>query len=115
MPDEPLSERLKRLEDRIAAAKAGREGRPSRHGSEYTQGSLAWRMGLGVADIPGAPYLRAPAPGPALPAGFKVGVMTAGCVLMTVGLLYAFYAKPVIIRKRKERALREAGLKGGGE
>lgn len=44
MAEEPFSERLKRLEDRIAAAKAGREGKPGRHGGEFTQGSLAWRM-----------------------------------------------------------------------
>jgi ATP synthase protein I len=44
MAEEPFSERLKRLEERIAAAKAGREGRPSRHSGEFTQGSLAWRM-----------------------------------------------------------------------
>ena len=31
MAEEPFSERLKRLEDRIAAAKAGREGQPRRH------------------------------------------------------------------------------------
>jgi ATP synthase protein I len=44
MAEEPFSERLKRLEERIAAAKAGREGRPGRHSGEFTQGSLAWRM-----------------------------------------------------------------------
>jgi ATP synthase protein I len=44
MAEEPFSERLKRLEERIAAAKAGRESRPSRHSGEFTQGSLAWRM-----------------------------------------------------------------------
>jgi ATP synthase protein I len=44
MAEEPFSERLKRLEDRIAAAKAVREGKPSRHTGEFTQGSLAWRM-----------------------------------------------------------------------
>jgi hypothetical protein len=43
-----------------------------------------------------------------------VGIMTGGCILMAVGLLYAFYLKPVIIRKRKERALREAGVKTNG-
>lgn len=44
MAEEPFSDRLKRLEDRIAAAKAGRAGKPSRHTGEFTQGSLAWRM-----------------------------------------------------------------------
>lgn len=40
--------------------------------------SLAWRLGVGPQDIPAEPYLRAPSPGPTLPAGFKVGLMTAG-------------------------------------
>lgn len=40
-----------------------------------------------------------------------VWVMTAGCVLMTVGLLYAFYLKPVIIRRMKQRALAEAAAR----
>ena len=44
MAQEPFDERLKRLEDRIAAAKATREGGPARGHGEYTQGSLAWRM-----------------------------------------------------------------------
>lgn len=43
MADEPFSERLKRLEDRIAQAKATREP-PRSHRGEFTQGSLAWRM-----------------------------------------------------------------------
>jgi ATP synthase protein I len=44
MAEEPFSERLKRLEDRIAAARAGRAERPRGHHGEFTQGSLAWRM-----------------------------------------------------------------------
>lgn len=44
MADEPFDERLKRLEERIAAAKATREGGAVRGHGEYTQGSLAWRM-----------------------------------------------------------------------
>ena len=40
--------------------------------------SLAWRLGMGPQDIPGAAYLRAPSPGPVLPPGFKVGLMTTG-------------------------------------
>jgi ATP synthase protein I len=56
MAEEPFSERLKRLEDRIAAARAGRAEPSESHRGEYTQGSLAWRMvtelvagmGLGV-------------------------------------------------------------------
>ena len=44
MAEEPFADRLKRLEDRIAAARAGRAEPPrGRHG-EFTQGSLAWRM-----------------------------------------------------------------------
>ena len=43
MADESFSDRLKRLEDRIAAAKARRAPRPRGHG-DLTQGSLAWRM-----------------------------------------------------------------------
>jgi ATP synthase protein I len=44
MPEEPFAERLKRLEDRIAAARAGRAEPRSGHRGEFTQGSLAWRM-----------------------------------------------------------------------
>lgn len=44
MENDDFSARLKRLETRIAAAKAVR-AEPARHGSgEFTQGSLAWRM-----------------------------------------------------------------------
>ncbi len=44
MSEDPFSERLKRLEDRISAAKASRAEPVSRVGAKYTQGSLAWRM-----------------------------------------------------------------------
>ena len=44
MPEEPFAERLKRLEDRIAAARAGRAEPQRGHRGEFTQGSLAWRM-----------------------------------------------------------------------
>lgn len=44
MAEEPFADRLKRLEDRIAAAKAGRAEPGRGHQREYTQGSLAWRM-----------------------------------------------------------------------
>lgn len=37
-----------------------------------------------------------------------VWVMTAGCTLMVIGLLWAFYLKPVIIQRMKERALKQA-------
>ena len=44
MEKEPFSDRLKRLEDRIEAARSAR-AEPPRHGrGEFTQGSLAWRM-----------------------------------------------------------------------
>src|SRR6188768_2622228 len=44
MAEEPFSERLKRLEDRIAAARAGRAEPPAGRHGKFTQGSLAWRM-----------------------------------------------------------------------
>jgi ATP synthase protein I len=44
MAEEPFSERLKRLEDRIAAARASRAKPQRMHRGEFTQGSLAWRM-----------------------------------------------------------------------
>ncbi|MBA3325201.1 MAG: AtpZ/AtpI family protein [Rhodobacteraceae bacterium] len=44
MSEDPFSERLKRLEDRIEAARASRAEPVSRVGAKYTQGSLAWRM-----------------------------------------------------------------------
>jgi tetratricopeptide (TPR) repeat protein len=40
--------------------------------------SLAWRLGVGPHDIPAEPYLRAPFAAPALPPGFKVGIMATG-------------------------------------
>ncbi len=56
MSEDPFSDRLKKLEDRINAARASRD-EPVRTPSEFTQSSLAWRMvtelvvgmGLGVA------------------------------------------------------------------
>jgi ATP synthase protein I len=44
MAEEPFSDRLKRLEDRIAAARGARAEAPRGHQGEFTQGSLAWRM-----------------------------------------------------------------------
>jgi ATP synthase protein I len=44
MAEEPFSDRLKRLEDRIAAARSSRREAPRGHQGEFTQGSLAWRM-----------------------------------------------------------------------
>ena len=37
-----------------------------------------------------------------------VRVIATGCVMIVLGLLYAFYAKPVIIRRMKERAIAAA-------
>jgi hypothetical protein len=37
-----------------------------------------------------------------------VGIMTTGSVMIFVGLLYAFYVKPIILRKMKEAALAAA-------
>ena len=44
MGEESFSDRLKRLEDRIAAARTARAEAPRGHQREFTQGSLAWRM-----------------------------------------------------------------------
>ncbi len=44
MAEDPFAERLKRLEDRINAAKGTRVERRSPAGRKFTQGSLAWRM-----------------------------------------------------------------------
>ena len=43
MPEESESERLRRLEAKIAAAKGGKEARPHQE-EHYSQASLAWRM-----------------------------------------------------------------------
>jgi hypothetical protein len=37
-----------------------------------------------------------------------VEMMTIGCVMIVLGLLYAFYVKPIIVRRKKEKALAEA-------
>lgn len=44
MGKDTFSDRLKRLEHRIEAARPDRAEPPSRHRGEFTQGSLAWRM-----------------------------------------------------------------------
>jgi ATP synthase protein I len=44
MGEESFADRLKRLEDRIAAAREVRAEAPRGHQREFTQGSLAWRM-----------------------------------------------------------------------
>jgi hypothetical protein len=40
-----------------------------------------------------------------------VWVMVAGCLMMAVGLLYAFYLKPIIIKNMKKKALAQARAK----
>lgn len=44
MSEDPFAERLKRLEDRITAARAPRAEPKSLMGDKVTQSSLAWRM-----------------------------------------------------------------------
>jgi len=44
MSEDPFSERLKRLEERLHSAQAARAEPQARLGAKYTQGSLAWRM-----------------------------------------------------------------------
>jgi hypothetical protein len=41
-----------------------------------------------------------------------VWVMTLGCAMIAVGLLYAFYVKPALIRRMKQRALQQAASRG---
>jgi hypothetical protein len=38
-------------------------------------------------------------------------IMTAGCVLIVIGLLYAFYLKPIIIERMKQAAIENARTK----
>lgn len=40
-----------------------------------------------------------------------VWTMITGCIMIFVGLMYAFYAKPIIIRRMKEKALARAAAK----
>ena len=44
MSEDPFSERLKRLEDRIEKARRVHEPPVSRAGQKFTQSSIAWRM-----------------------------------------------------------------------
>ncbi len=41
-----------------------------------------------------------------------VGVMRAGCLMIFIGLAYAFYAKPIIIRRMKKNAIASALAEG---
>lgn len=49
--------------------------------------------------------------------GSRTGVMTqlAGCILSTLGMLYAFYVKPIIKRRRKEAVYAEVRAGAHGE
>jgi hypothetical protein len=60
----------------------------------YDPERQAWTI-LGVGNRPG------------------VWVMTAGCVMIFVGLMYAFYVKPIIIRRMKANALAKAAQAAG--
>jgi hypothetical protein len=40
-----------------------------------------------------------------------VWIMTLGCLMMITGLMYAFYVKPILIRRMKDRAIAEAAAK----
>lgn len=42
-----------------------------------------------------------------------VTVMIAGCVMICIGLLYAFYAKPIVIAQMKKKALRRFSASAG--
>jgi hypothetical protein len=39
-----------------------------------------------------------------------VWIMITGCVMIFVGVLYAFYVKPIIIRRMKRRAIEAASI-----
>jgi hypothetical protein len=41
-----------------------------------------------------------------------VTVMIGGCVMICVGLLYAFYIKPIVVARMKKNALRRAAARG---
>jgi hypothetical protein len=40
-----------------------------------------------------------------------VVVMLTGCIMIVLGLLYAFYVKPIVIARMKAAAIAEAGRK----
>ena len=40
-----------------------------------------------------------------------VNIMLAGCIMIVSGLLYAFYVKPIVIRRMKQAALAKAAAK----
>jgi len=40
-----------------------------------------------------------------------VDIMLAGCIMIVAGLLYAFYVKPIVIRRMKQGAVRKAAAK----
>jgi ATP synthase protein I len=91
VPEESESERLRRLEAKIAAAKGGRETRPHQE-EHYSQASLAWRMvtelvaGIGIGLVLGlgldtlfgtAPVLMVVFLGLGFAAGIRVMLRTA--------------------------------------
>jgi hypothetical protein len=41
-----------------------------------------------------------------------VNIMIAGCVMIFIGLAYAFYVKPIIIQRMKQTALAKAAAAG---
>ncbi len=40
-----------------------------------------------------------------------VDIMLAGCIMIVTGLLYAFYLKPIVIRRMKQNAIARAAAK----
>jgi hypothetical protein len=44
-----------------------------------------------------------------------IGIMTLGCVLVTLGSLYAFYIKPVLTNRRKQAALQAGTSPASGD
>jgi hypothetical protein len=40
-----------------------------------------------------------------------VDIMLAGCIMIVSGLLYAFYLKPIVIRRMKQNAIAKAAAK----
>lgn len=41
-----------------------------------------------------------------------IGIMLAGCLMVIVGLMYAFYIKPIIVRRMKQKAIERAKAEG---
>jgi ATP synthase protein I len=109
MAEEPFAERLKRLEDRIAAARAGRAEPPSRRHGEFTQGSLAWRM---VTELVAGMLL-----GLAIGYGLDALFGTRPVFLVVFALLgFAAGIRTMLRTAEEVRSKRgEAALMGGGK